>query len=97
MTKLLRDLEDKWKESGLYKDVEASSWVPGQSQADKCPKGCQLSIHENGGWTQVDAIDAYRQTRFCRVHGFARIYVITGPAAAASNHWTPPNKKSGVS
>ncbi|MHB8123754.1 MAG: hypothetical protein ACYDG4_16575 [Desulfuromonadaceae bacterium] len=92
MTKLLRDLEGKWKESGLYKDVEASYWVPGQFQVNKCPKGCELSIHKKDDWAQVDNIDAYRQTRICRAHGFARIYVITGPAAELY-HWSPHGKK----
>jgi hypothetical protein len=92
MTELLKDLEDKWKESGLYKDVEASYWVPDQFQVNKCPQGCQLSIRENGDWDRIDCCDAYRQTRICRAHGFARIYVITGPTAEL-NHWSPSSKK----
>lgn len=88
MTTLLKYLEDEWKKVPEYKDVEASYWEPGQSQTKNCSSGCKLSIYEKGGWNPITGYDAYRQTLICRTHGFARIYVITGPAAVTKN-WSP--------
>ncbi len=92
MNVLLDDLETEWKKVPEYKDVEAEYWVPGQNQIEKCPNGCELVIYEGNPvkWDRVSGRDAYRQTRICRKHGFARIYVITGPAALATK-WNPQN------
>lgn len=93
MPVLLNDLKNEWeKGSPGYKDVEAEYWTPGEKQVEKCPKGCELEIYEDTPkkWGRVSNHDAYRQTRICRKHGFARIYVITGPSASASN-WSPQN------
>jgi len=95
MNALLDELKTEWKKFPEYKDVEAEYWVPGQDQIEKCPNGCRLEIYEDTEdtivkWGGVSGRDAYRQTRICREHGFVRIYVITGPAALATN-WSPQN------
>jgi hypothetical protein len=90
MDDLLNELVKDWKREPHYKDVAAVLWEPGQPQLDKCPEGCSLLIYEQNPakWGRVTDRDAYRQTRICRKHAFARIYVITGLTAAAFN-WEP--------
>lgn len=89
---LLRYLVEKWSDSPAYTDVQAIEWSPEIPKEVRCPKGCELKIYEGGtGWGRIPDHDAYRQTRRCREHGYARIYVISGPAAAAHN--VPLNKE----
>ncbi len=86
MTSLLQNLVKSWKTVPEYTDVEASYWEPGQLRAESCLNGCSLEIYEaTPGWIRISGYDAYRQTRICRKHGCARIYVITGPNASAHN------------
>ena len=90
MNALLDDLKTEWQKVPEYTDVEAEYWVPMQAQMETCPHGCDLEIYEETPekWVRISGRDAYRQTRICRKHGFARIYVITGPDAAAVK-WSP--------
>jgi hypothetical protein len=90
MSTLLKGVVKKWKRSPEYTDVQASYWEPNQPQVETCPQGCNLQIWEQtfGKWSRISGYDAYRQTRFCRKHGFARIYIITGPTGLAHN-WNP--------
>jgi hypothetical protein len=92
MNTLLNDLKTGWQKVPEYKDVEAEYWVPKQAQIETCPHGCDLEIYEDTPekWVRISGRDAYRQTRICRKHGFARIYVITGPNAVAAK-WNPKN------
>ena len=92
MSVLLDGLANEWKEGSEYDDVEAEYWTPGEEQVELCPEGCGLEIYEDTPkkWGRAPNRDVYRQTRICRKHGFARIYVITGPSALAS-HWSPQN------
>ncbi len=92
MNALLDDLKTEWQKVPEYKNVEAEYWVPKQTQIETCPHGCELEIYEDtpAKWTRISGRDAYRQTRICRKHGFARIYVITGPDAMAAK-WDPHN------
>jgi len=92
MSTLLEELEKEWKKIPEYKDVKAEYWKPNQPREKMCPRGCSLQIWEEWPklpkWERISCYDAYRQTRHCREHGFARIYVITGPTAQAHN-WNP--------
>jgi hypothetical protein len=90
MSILLKDLVEEWKRVPEYTDVEAEYWEPNQPQVETCPHGCDLMIYEDTPtkWARISGRDVYRQTRICREHGFARIYIITGPTAQAHN-WTP--------
>lgn len=90
MPDLLNDLKTKWEEIPKYNDVRVEYWKPGDVQVDKCPNGCELEIHEDTPtkWDRISGYDVYRQTRICRAHGFARIYVITGSTAQSYN-WSP--------
>lgn len=91
METILEDLVEEWKKVSIYKDVETEYWKPKRTQLIICPNGCNLEILEEDTstkWAKVPGRDAYRQTRICRKHGFARIYIITGPTAQASN-WNP--------
>lgn len=90
MQSLLKNLEKEWEKNHECKDVKAELWKPGDQQVEKCPIGCNLEIYENTPkkWGRITGRDVYRQTRICREHGFARIYVITGPTACALN-WNP--------
>jgi len=87
MSSLLEVLVEEWKRDPSYSDVEADCWEPNQPQVKVCPKGCNIEIYEDNPakWARISGRDAYRQTRICRKHGFARIYVITGPTALAKN------------
>ena len=93
MTTLLNNLIEEWKKNSEYSDVEAVNWEPNQNQVEKCPYGCDIEIYENTptNWARISKRDVYRQTRICRKHGFARIYVITGPTAMGFN-WNPQKK-----
>lgn len=93
MDALLMKLKKDWEEEldgYSYTDVDASYWVPGQTQIDECPSGCELEIYEQTPtkWAILPNHDAYRQTRICREHKYARIYVIIGPTASVYN-WPP--------
>ena len=90
MPDLLNDLRTKWERVPEYKDVRAEYWKPGDAQVEECPNGCELEIYEDtlAKWARISGYDVYRQTRICRKHGFARIYVISGVTALASN-WNP--------
>lgn len=90
MSELLQNLVKEWEKAPEYKEVDAEYWEPNQPQVQKCPQGCNLEIYEDtpSKWARIPEHDAYRQTRICRKHGFARIYVITGPTALAQN-WHP--------
>jgi phage terminase large subunit GpA-like protein len=57
---------------------------------DVCPEGCDLL---DTGWNVLLTRDAHVRIRFCRKHGFARIYAITGPQASDSG-WTPQTPSS---
>ena len=83
MNTLLNDLKTEWQKVREYKNVEAEYWVPEQPQEETCSHGCVLEIYEDTPWVRIPGRDACRQTRICRKHGFARIYVITGPTAKA--------------
>jgi hypothetical protein len=89
MDPFLDELVQAWKGVKSYTNVEASYWSPGQSFVQACPEGCGL---EDTDWTSmahcIPAVDAYRRTMFCHAHGFARIYVITGPQAS-EHGWEP--------
>ena len=89
MDNLLKKLIEDWKKNSKYEDVQALYWIPNDKMVEKCPDGCSLEIYEGGnGWRRITGYDAYRQTKICRTHGFARIYVITGPTALSHN-WSP--------
>ena len=90
MPEVLRELVEKWKETPPYLDVEAKYWVPNEPMVERCPTGCELEVAEATatGWERISMRDAYRQTKVCREHGFARIYVITGPTAM-EHGWKP--------
>jgi hypothetical protein len=92
MSGLLKTLVEEWKRVPEYKDVDAEYWEPNQPLVEECPEGCEVEIYEATGtnWGRIEGRDAYRQTRICRKHGFARIYVISGVTAAALN-WNPEN------
>jgi hypothetical protein len=89
MKDLLRDLAAKWQQVSQYDDMQALSWVPGEPIASTCPQGCTVV---DTGWRSMlhedQGVDAFRRTVFCRDHGFARIYVISGPAAIRHG-WEP--------
>ncbi len=89
MDPFLNDLVQAWKRVKSYTNVETSYWQPGQSFVQACPESCEL---QDTDWVSmahsIPAVDAYRRTMFCRVHGFARIYVITGPEAR-DHGWQP--------
>jgi len=89
MDALLQGMVESWKEVPPYEDVVATTWIPGQDVPDHCPAGCALA---DTGWVSMvggrPAVDAYRRTLYCRVHGFARILVISGPEAA-EHGWAP--------
>lgn len=90
MSNLLEALVEEWKRVPEYSDVEGLYWKPNQPQVEICPHGCDIEIYEDTPrkWARVSGYDSYRQTRICRQHGFARIYIITGPTALATN-WNP--------
>lgn len=89
MEKLLAQVISNWEKNHDYHDVSGKLWVPGSSRLERCPNGCHLEISEMPiNWERVQGHDAYRQTRICRAHGFARIYLVSGPTAAAHN-WNP--------
>ena len=89
MTTLLENLVKSWKIAPEYTDVEAIYWEPGQERKKSCPNGCNLTVYEAApGWIKISDLDTYRQTRICHKHGYARIYVISGLNAEASN-WSP--------
>ena len=92
MNTLLNDLKTEWQKVDEYKNVEAEYWVPGQPQEKTCSHGCVLEIYEGTPekWGLIPNRDVRRQTRICRKHGFARIYVITGLKAKAAK-WDPNN------
>jgi hypothetical protein len=82
---MLNELVTKWKENSQYTDVEAVFMnSPSNKQMDEtCPVGCSLANYESerGGsrWREMEEYpDYFRQTRICREHGYARIYVTTG-------------------
>lgn len=85
----LAELVRSWRHVQSYTDVLASYWSPTDPMVSTCPRGCEL---QDTGWCTMahctPSVDAYRRTFFCRVHGFARIYVITGPAAS-EHGWHP--------
>ncbi len=86
----LADLATAWKEVPPYSDVSALPWAPNDPIPDTCPHGCTL--HDTGWLSMISstpAADAHRRTVFCRDHGFARIYVITGPEAS-EHQWQAP-------
>lgn len=82
-----------WKENPSYINVEASHFdcSPDQEMEERCPHGCGLDIYRAedrmGSWRAVEGFDdTYRQTRFCRIHGYARIYVTTGLEAVHAGY-----------
>lgn len=89
----LERLVSEWKQSGTYKDVEAVYLnYPSDEQIQKiCSHGCELKIarvkHHEGPWHLMEKPgDLYRQTRICREHGYARIYVTKGIDALHANY-----------
>ena len=90
---MLKELITKWKEKPQYKDVDAVFlMMPSDDQmVEKCPHGCALVTYESeeGGapWREMQEYpDYFRQTRICREHGFARIYVTTGLDALGAGY-----------
>lgn len=94
--KLLSALTDEWKEVPEYADVTGQ--VLDESLVDilskkelmptTCPNGCPLEIWEDDCpkmWKKVESKAFYRQTRYCRKHGFARIFLVSQMALAANN------------
>lgn len=82
--KLLNELVEKWKEHPGYTDVDGMFLnAPSNEQIlNKCTNGCALESYEatNGQapWRELQEHPGYcRQTRICREHGYARIYVTT--------------------
>lgn len=78
-------LVSQWKENVGYTDVDGKFMErPSNEQlAEKCLRGCSLVIYEAskgaGPWREMQEYpDHYRQTRICRKHAYARIYVTTG-------------------
>lgn len=89
MEKLLAQVIEDWKKTDGFCDVSGKLWIPGSPRQERCPNGCHLEIYEMpASWEPVRGRDAYCQTRVCRKHGFARIYLVSGPTAAAHN-WSP--------
>jgi hypothetical protein len=91
--KLLEKVVAEWEKVPLYSDVKAAFLDhPSEDQmVESCPHGCVLQIHGEtdgiGPWREMEEyVDYYRQTRFCREHGFARIYVTTGLKAFQANY-----------
>lgn len=93
--KLLTTLIDQWKEVPEYTDVTGQVLdenLPNiLSKKDllptTCANGCPLEIWEDDCpkmWRKVDSKAFYRQTRYCRKHGFARILLISQMALAAN-------------
>jgi hypothetical protein len=82
---LLKELVANWKRVRPYVDVEAQWWTPGDPVLFRCPHGCQL---DDTAWSRMLTADAHLRIVFCRAHGFARVYAISGPEAADRN-WTP--------
>lgn len=89
MERILEELEATWKQVSGYDDIQAMLWTPGKAIADKCPQGCRL---RDTGWRSMEhdgeGEDAHRRAVFCRNHGYARIYVISGDSAR-EHGWTP--------
>ena len=90
---LLNELVTKWEEKPKYKDVDAVFLkVPSDDQMiEKCPHGCNLIHYESeegaSSWREMqEHPDYFRQTRICREHGFARIYVTTGLDAIGAGY-----------
>jgi hypothetical protein len=90
---MLDELVAKWKETPQYKDVDAAFLnVPSEQQlTETCPSGCTLVTYESekGGsaWREMQEYpDHFRQTRICREHGYARIYVTTGLSALGAGY-----------
>lgn len=85
MNEILRGLEEQWRQSITpYSDVKAIH-LQGDAEPnvdEKCSHGCALVVYEseNGqNWRAMDQYaDLFRQTRICRKHRYARIYVKTG-------------------
>jgi len=94
MDDLLVQLIADWRRKG-YLEVSGKLWEPGSPFLKRCPEGCHLEIYEKPEeWETIPGHEAYRQTRICRVHHFARIYLISAETAAAHN-WDPfkPSRK----
>ena len=88
MNDLLAKLISHWRNKG-YLVVSGKLWEPGSPLLERCPEGCHLETYEkHANWEKVQFCDAYRQTRICVVHGFARIYLISAETAEAQN-WEP--------
>lgn len=85
MDELLKIVIETWKKNPIYTDVDAECWEPGQPRVKTCSKGCDLIVYEMyvdpSGWRFMGDRDCWRQTRICREHGFARIYLISGNKA----------------
>jgi len=94
--KLLSTLIDQWKEVPEYTDVAGQ--VLDESLVNilskkflmptTCLNGCHLEIWEDDCpkmWRKVDSKAFYRQTRYCRRHGFARIFLVSQMALEANN------------
>jgi len=85
------NLVSKWKGGNHYEDVKETFLKnPSDDQmVNECPHGCSLDVHKHNDdrWITIMEIkDCYRQTRFCREHHYARIYVTTGLAAIGANY-----------
>ena len=87
MQQLLKDFEKKWKQYPTFSDVRAQRWEPNEEMVEKCTEGCQLEV-QGKGWERIPMRDALCYEIVCREHGFARIYVISGPSAMTHN-WKP--------
>lgn len=87
MEELLAQVVEEWANNNNYYDVSGKLWIPGSPRLERCPDGCHLDIYElPKKWERIRDIDAYRQTRICKVHRFARIYILS-EAAASTHEW----------
>jgi hypothetical protein len=85
MNDLLVQLIADWKNKG-YLVVSGKLWEPGSPFLQRCPEGCHLEIYEKpADWEKISGHNVYRQTRICKVHRFARIYLINKETAEAHN------------
>lgn len=82
-----------WKSDSVYKTVSGEvidEYLPDILSGIRllpalCPNGCSLAVCESDTpyhWARVGA--CYRQTRFCRTHGFAFIIVVSDYALVAN-------------
>jgi hypothetical protein len=89
----LAELESQWKAgwgshpASLNVEALYLTCPSDQQMEERCPYGCNLETHGGNPWSAMtNYSDGYRQTRICRGHGYARIYVTSGLHAANANY-----------